>query len=730
MRVPSISFVDVLILTALKEERFVLDRWIDSQNGGGNADGTKEEIGASVTFNSGRSANVKHFQLGAGPTLIHVALANLSGMGNVWAVADTTTLIRALLPKCIILVGTAGGRKDGRCNKGDVGYAKTICYSSLAKIMEAGILKKLRELVGKQGNGTAKSLLKQLVKAMRDGDGTEASRIQLASLTYPDINIRKIDDLIEASVFFTTTSDVVAKEPDWGRRATSVFAKENVKLVEDFNLEIEPDQQGYIYGVPQARPVAVASGEFVVASREVQRHIARLYEQGADKRTKTTPEAIGMYEMEGYGVAMACKLDDVGFGLVKGYSDLADEKKDDKCRLAAIASASAFTWELIQKQSFVTSLQNRSRRTVHGVVPCFWTRPPDLQPCSPRRELTSLSPDQNICNLRNCTGTGMDDAFREKQVFAVRVFEAIEARDYSRFIAHYSTDRSSMTALVFPYTPHGILEFLAREQGFGESVADLRSAIEARSSKARKPADIEFVRRMCDVIDTARQAFGHFQECDKHCLTVAGNVVNDMTRRKETASQRHFFQRAKVLCRILVLEGCCHSKFWTGERALLNLLYPALLGLHVPTFLVEPWGQARGTKRSFVTDDITYIREWHDVKDGVTSGQRDLCARYLGGSESLILLGKCSEGRDQVRSNVLADLQPIMDEIAKAADSNNWKLTRLRRLSFKGIICEAIRVAKGATKEILDLVGLDKIDATDIEDAFTEPVAFPTREAC
>jgi len=100
--------------------------------------------------------------------------------------------------------------------------------------------------------------------------------------------------------------------------------------------EVKPDGTG---GRHRPRPHfgIVCSGEKVIASQKI-----------AEKIRKKFPGAVSV-EMEAAGVARACEGQRSSFLVVKGVSDYADCRKDDRNRAYAAATAAAFAVSLIKR---------------------------------------------------------------------------------------------------------------------------------------------------------------------------------------------------------------------------------------------------------------------------------------------------------------------------------------------------------------------------------------------
>ncbi|WP_162908172.1 tetratricopeptide repeat protein [Allorhizocola rhizosphaerae] len=96
-------------------------------------------------------------------------------------------------------------------------------------------------------------------------------------------------------------------------------------------------------GVPGVYVGAVLSGEKVFADLASVQELSRVW-----------PTAVGV-EMEGLGVAIAAHRGGCGFLLVKGVSDFADARKDDRWRRYAAEAAARFALAVLRRQPVATA---------------------------------------------------------------------------------------------------------------------------------------------------------------------------------------------------------------------------------------------------------------------------------------------------------------------------------------------------------------------------------------
>ncbi len=698
------SFVDVLLLTALQEERLLLDSWL------------KEE----------RDAEQEHMILhdGFSPTVtsttiqdLHVAVSNLSGMGNLWAVADTSALIRKLRPKCVLLVGLAAGKRE-MCELGDVGYSRLLAYSTCGKISEETFASRFRTVrqdlardlqATRQENKKTKKHTKKierlggalkLAKEFGDiiGPRRAGQRMLLTNLGYPEIRLRSTEIIMPWLVFVDCASNVAGNE-DWKEQAKNAFESWRSRFLvccKDLCGDTYPDQEGFSdeEGSPFARPVEVASGEFVVANRRFQQAVEQNFRDWARARNKK-PTVVGMYEMEGYGVASACRLDKVAFGLVKGFCDRGDTSKSDTHRLAAIASASAFVWHMINHPTFIASIRNDLRHSsVCSSFACLWTNPERPAPCTRH---PSIAARDIACNKADCTSVD-EDRFGNFQARACRLFENVDAKAYSDFILDEVQESDNGITFIFPYCPEDLLRFFEKQgRRWARKVRAIRTAV----SKCEQTTDLREAKGAAqarqEILSFGREvriAFGHFAGADTICRD---RVLTQLSNEGGESGQDPlgaFYETAGQACRIVVLDNYeSDGDLWSGKNRLLNLLYPAILGIFTPSFLVGDSIELLGETRRFVTDDLTYVRRGSTTVANELSEDRSLCIRYLNGTRTLIVTGKCDDVKDKLGSHVFTMLDPIRTLIVEArrgGDDGIDKLHRwLRRFPFKGMVSYA-----------------------------------------
>ena len=123
--VKSHDHVDFLIVTALEKERNAVWRQLDNHQ--------EDRKCNDSTYHR---ATLKT-SLGFDRETYEVALIVLKAVGNVDAALDTAEWIRHLNPRCVLMVGIAGGVR-GEVSLGDVVVSSQIIYYEYAKETPSG----------------------------------------------------------------------------------------------------------------------------------------------------------------------------------------------------------------------------------------------------------------------------------------------------------------------------------------------------------------------------------------------------------------------------------------------------------------------------------------------------------------------------------------------------------------------------------------------------------------
>ncbi|MEI6150576.1 MAG: hypothetical protein WCS01_15870, partial [bacterium] len=112
--------VDVLIVTALKEEYYLLPKLFSGE--------FRRQGFHCKRVDDPQNKRVTHITVDRnGERFLTLAMTHLAGMGNVWAYDETNNLLGSITPRFVLMIGLAGGASD-YLNRGDVGYSIGIGY--------------------------------------------------------------------------------------------------------------------------------------------------------------------------------------------------------------------------------------------------------------------------------------------------------------------------------------------------------------------------------------------------------------------------------------------------------------------------------------------------------------------------------------------------------------------------------------------------------------------------
>jgi len=328
--------LDIVIVTALEEEAFPLRRFIE-----GEYAPRREQIAdLDVTFLSLPHSNIR------------VGLCSFDQMGCVAAAERTSGIIDETNPACIFLTGIAAGRfkpeKDKKTffNLADIGIAKSVVYSSWGSVADVDV--------------------STLFSA-----GVTLSEEETGKLV--DTALRKVEPkVVKADVLGCIRSVSDPPKPSengWREMAQRVF-----KSGKGWPARYRPEhpQQDLVSAHNQlVREAGIASGEVVIRSPRFQEMVWQVY-YSAEAEKK---HPLRFFDMEAYGVALACERQNVRFGVVKGISDLGDKDKGDAARLSAIAGATAFTWCCVTSDkvpSMLTNAREAQKKARSASRPCLW----------------------------------------------------------------------------------------------------------------------------------------------------------------------------------------------------------------------------------------------------------------------------------------------------------------------------------------------------------------------
>lgn len=624
-------YLDVLIVTALREERFLLDKQFVDLNP------------TSIAFKRDLFRVLRH----VGGRELRIGVADLGGMGNIWASAETVKLIEATCPRCVLLVGVAGG-KMGLIDLGDVGYSTGVVYSSHGKLTT----NTLPELLDKRACSTVAT---RVAAAKKVRPLLRNAGIAIDKLANTGIELRQVEEIDIHPLFASGAAAFAKKEPAaWKTTARKWYNDYREEFEREHREEYKTRrgkalrQEPFKAGQPNAEEAIIASGEFVIASDDFQRKVEQQYNRRL-RRTKRK-QHINMFEMEAYGVGWACRMRGVPFGIVKGVSDFAGgakgTEKRDTHRLTAIASASAFAAGLVEDEDFANAMFNVPHAYMWDRRSCLWALDPRRCVYAPR-----LTERDVVGNMRECIRLEKPD-LRNKQVLATRVFEDVGSQEYSQCIEHALSDPDMSATLLFPYTPQELFAFL---HNVGPT---WRHQVEKIDVILRSGLDPDKVREVVPLVlalgRDARREFKHFELCDIQCKAMI-------------EAGKSFYDIANKVCRIVVVRDEDKASTLYGPA---SLIYPALLGVCVPTLLADY--EEIATK--YIADEVTYFqRALNNVPAKSGGAQATMSLRYVDRAKSLIVLGRCSsaqQGESRKTFELIEYLRGhLEDALAKSVDA-------------------------------------------------------------
>lgn len=638
--------VDILLITALKEERFLVQKWWEE-----SLFIVEDPEIEGIEEAKLRITNVKGHTVG---------LATLMGMGNIWAVADTLRLVERIWPKCVLLVGVAAGT-PGIFECGDVGYSEMLVYSTFGKVEEITVRNKLREFNNqgslelvkrilefpKRESKAQENALSQIIDAMRlknlqhDNQGRKAAKQLLRSmqrkvgplwdwimelkLPRPEVRLQR-DEHKEAWRAFVRCAEKTAGDGKWKDHATKWFNNnkykdEFVKFVSDTHREYYPeDQKEFSKKGPNARNAVVASGEFVIASEVFRKAIEYSFARGSEKRRNKIPKEVGMFDMESYGVANACHLVNVEFGMVKGIADDGSAGKDNEYRYAAQASAWAFVRSLIEDSDLLSHTKKLEYPNGRLAEACLLCEESKVFPCLYE---PSLKPVDAAHSIRSCTRFDKQQLSDQNQIRACRVFENVDGKTYSGILEKELEKDGTRAFFIFPYSPVEVLLYIKKEMPkLGQAVDEIIH------NASHKNKEEKLVAKTISICRKARPFYPHFVKSDMICM-------------KLIAEGRHFHEIAQRICRVIIIRDFKEDNNRKELTDKLMVVYPAFLGVCVPTMIISGPSIKFPREEEIVigTDEITCLRIDPDEKHGPT---RLMVFKHLDGSNSLVFLGRCT----------------------------------------------------------------------------------------
>jgi hypothetical protein len=295
--------------------------------------------------------------------------------------------------------------------------------------------------------------------------------------------------------------------------------------------------------------------------------------------------------MEAFAVGQVCKRNRLPFVAIKGITDYATVLKNDKYRLAAITSATAFALNLIQKKATHIATLERKVGTPR-LIQCLHPQP------------------QTYC-VHPLVREGEDDVWSEcidfrkpivksKPAWLTRVFEDVRPDAYSRSLDEQLPfmirDGESSVTSFFPYSPVGLLQFFSVYSGDQELEKLVNKVLRdwrnnSRSTSTRNHPIAVAIAKICEL---ARSHYVHFSTCDQVCqelMEVEGVSFADLAARFSRIIPVDIGRSGNLRNAIL------------GDP--LCVVYPCFLGLHVPTF----YSNLHVTRDSFPLHDVIFVEQ-------------------------------------------------------------------------------------------------------------------------
>ena len=566
---------------------------------------------------------------------LRMACGSLNTMGNVNAAMRLNDMIRDSNPKAVIMIGLACGyyRDKNTFKQGDVGYGGHVVYTSYSTLREARSVEQ-RAAEGKQDPG------------FFEIEGRYSTPYQ-------------------AEPYLITAAQHVSGQGStmWRKEAQSFFKRYETKWEKDISVEQYPPQSKIPRGL-KAHAVTIGSGESVIKSKRFQDMVVGYYK--ALKHAEMQP--VRMFEMEAYGVAGICKSLQIPFLVVKGISDHGESEnklahdspqKKDSNRLSAICSATSFALQVIKDQAFLQYIKSYPLNEGYKENRC-------LHPGVPRCEY-KVSYTEDGRPVQPCADWGFryhDIWGREAPV--TRVFEGVSPTIYSRILAEYFTSLLSYTdtdekvTLFFHYSPADLLHYFRdlHVETLGGEANDLESELDKKWPTWRETnfnwgaLGLEEKRRIAKkLVVIGRRAsidLRHFGLMDIKCNELINKGVG-------------FEDLKKRVCRVIV---CNYNDPKQVIENPLYILYPALLGICVPSLIIKE----ERLRNSSVVDDVCFIQApFLSVPEN--KEEKIQILRFGIRSNTVILSGKeCEESRKHnINHKLINDF------------TDQWENTELRK---------------------------------------------------
>lgn len=638
------KYIDILIVSALREEQFLLDKVFPDNLGRifkEKASVAVKETGvlgvygkrAEISFFDGKSLVVGWATLGSGQS-------SANRMGNLFAYDACARLAEQFSPRCILLFGVAGGSKSTFA-RGDVGYGIQTGYSTFCKLeSEPHSIRQLINESDKINEQQEKNRIVDLVAMC--GVSVDDHALKYTPRPIP---------LVPSSPSFCAAADDVAQRGRWQEHAKKWFTdlplqKEFLLSAASYDLGLNRDDKlvAFARDTPQAAKGLVASGDAIIANKKLQEKIsASITYQDASEKFKFDAN---MFDMESFGVGLFCDKRskkseiDLHYGMIKGICDLAGEDKDDRYRFCALASATSFLLDVITEESFYKQfIESKAERLDSGKSACLWPKDTlSLQRCVTTWDLSEAN---TLSAHRPCTDSGLAGLNRDSELQGARLFHDTESSDYSQCVTSFlntrigydSSQMRNRLLLLFPYSIHDLLNFF-RNMNPGEAGTPPR--IHALGSYMPRGDSTREERKKIkgDAIylgDWAHKKHTHFREANAMCARwiAAGKTFNDISEK---------------ICRVICIPNEDRVRAIHDPR---YLLYPFMCGPCVPTLIAS-----ESVIRDYGADEATYFnfKPKRGRTRGITSVQDmgvTLCLKYADRSKLLAIIGRCDQVPEQ-----------------------------------------------------------------------------------
>jgi hypothetical protein len=386
--------------------------------------------------------------------------------------------------------------------------------------------------------------------------------------------------------------------------------------------------------------------------------------------------------MESYGVGLACKRREIPFGMVKGVSDYAGEDKKegspkaDSYRLAALASAAAFAFQVLTDKKFRSQLPRLADRRGWGQSACVWSQDQAPGICAHRdfhtRMVARLSDSETFSRYRPCVDAPKFLGLNKNEILGSRLVEGVKSVDYSTYLTNALNRHGARLILLYPYSVKDLLSFFwsIGDENLRKKVFKMEALLSDTSTNATDRIG-ELTRNAIGLGIEAHYSHRHFIETNKICWEMIKNG-------------KGISAIANKICRIMCLY---HKDLFGISTNPAFLMYIAMCGVYVPTLLATS-----KVLEDFDPDEATYVlldespprqrkgerhRPARDESQALT-----MCLKYSARSKLLTVLGWCeSRPMECGAGNILSlahDVQVWLDAFRKNGQnlpsSNRYQL--------------------------------------------------------